>query len=254
MNKNIHIDAVDTFYQEYGNGKENIILLHGWGQSHVFWESAIKRLETNYHVYILDLPCFGISGEPSTNWNITAYADFLHKFISRLTIHNPIVLGHSFGGRIAIAYASEFPIKKLILYSTGGGLPEKSLKKMLYKYLFINIGKHIMPNVLYRSQTFIYKPKEYSNNIVIKKEKSRRMLDIYTQRSEDLRPQLGKIKARTLIITGVNDFISDPKTGEELQKRIKNSSLVAIKDATHFAHLEYAATFYSELNMFLSRP
>lgn len=252
MDKNITVDSINIFYQDYGKGNDNILLLHGWGQSHSFWREMIHKLGEKYHVYALDLPGFGLSKEPSDTWNITAFAEFIHNFILTLNVKNPVVIGHSFGGRIAIAYAAKYPVQKLVLYSTGGGVPEKSFKKNLYRLLFVNFGKYIFPNQLYKSQTSIYKPKNYENKIIINTKRSRRMLDIYTQTPEDLREELGKINTKTFIITGSNDYISDPKIGEYLRDAIKHSTLINIASAKHFAHLESPEVYYSKLNKFLS--
>lgn len=252
MDKNRTIKGIKVFYREYGKGKENIFLLHGWGQTHAFWGELIDKLQNKYHVYTLDLPGFGLSMEPLSNWNISMFAEFIHKFTLALGISNPSIIGHSFGGRIAIAYAAKFPVQKLVLYSTGGGLPEKSIKKIFYKFLVANFGKYLFPNQIYYYQTRLYKPLSYENKILINKKRSRRVLDIFSQPPEDLREKLGKIYTKTLIITGSNDFISNPKTGKMLQKAIKFSSLVEIANTTHFAHIESPHIFYSKLTNFLS--
>jgi pimeloyl-ACP methyl ester carboxylesterase len=252
MDAKIVIDGLQTHYREFGKGGDSILLLHGWGQSHVFWNDVVTRLKESYHIYSLDLPGFGLSDEPKFIWNIDDYATYVHQFVIKLAIADPTIIGHSFGGRIAIAYASRYPVSCMVLYSTGGGIPEKSLIKNLYRDVFVKLGKYIVPNLIYKSHSMIFKPGSYDNTIILHTKRSRRMLDIYTQKPQDLREIMGKIRAKTLVITGGRDHITDPDTGRELHRRIKSSTYVEIPDATHFAHLESSRAFYSALEKFLS--
>lgn len=252
MDAKVVIDGLQTHYREFGKGGDSILLLHGWGQSHAFWADIIDKLRDKYHIFSLDLPGFGLSDEPKSIWNIDDYATFIHLFVVKLAINDPIIIGHSYGGRIAIAYASRYPISCMVLYSTGGGIPEKSLIKNLYRNVFVKLAKYFVPNLIYKSHSMIFKPGSYDNAIILHTKRSRRMLDIYTQKPQDLREIMGKIRTKTLIITGGRDHIADPRTGKELCRRIIGSTSVEIPDATHFAHLESPRAFYSALEKFLS--
>lgn len=254
MNKRIVINGLSIFYQEHGKGKQTILLLHGWGQSHAFWKDVIEKLSSNYQVYVVDLPGFGRSDVPMRNWTLKSYAIFVNNFVKTLNIYDPIVFGHSFGGRIAIVYASRFPIKKLILYSNGG-LPVNSLKQKASRSVLVvlgQLGKYLAPNLLYKAHTVIYKPKQYENKIIINKKRSRRMLDIYALPVPNLKTDLKNIRAKTLIFSGKKDFIAEANMGKRLHALIKNSYLVEIPNATHFAHLETPRVFYKELDTFLN--
>jgi len=255
MDKTIEVDNLRLFYQEFGKGGNNLLLLHGWGQSHAFWKDVIKRFSDKYHIYVLDLPGFGMSEEPSMTWTIKDYALFIHHFVAKLNIDTPAIIGHSFGGRISIAYAGQFSVKKLVLYSNGG-LSQKSIKKTLSRYLFsrfVIIGKYIFPNQLYKLHTVLFRPKDYRNKVIINNKKSRRIMDIYTQPFQDLTSFVKNITADTLIISGKKDFIGDPAMGARLHALIKNSRLVEIPTATHFAHLEASEVFYDAVKQFLKK-
>lgn len=252
MQKVIAVDDLDTFYCEFGKGNNYLLLIHGWGQSHAFWNDLVKKYSNKYHIFTLDLPGFGKSREPPTIWSLTDFAKFVHNFSTTLEIKNPIIIGHSFGGKIAIAYAAEFPVKKLVLYSTSGGISEKSLYKIVYKKVFVNFSKHIFPNLIYRLQSLIFKPTSYKNNVIVNNKRSRRMLDIYTNSHEGDSNLANKIKTKTLILTGAKDNISEHGSGKFINSQIKNSLLVEINDAGHFAHLESPNKFYTSLDRFLN--
>lgn len=252
MNKAITIEGLHIFYQEKGSNGKTILLLHGWGQSHAFWKDTLNKLSTKYHVYVLDLPGFGLSQEPPGIWNSSRYAEFLKNFIDVSHITYPILIGHSFGGRIAIAYASQFPVKKLILYSTGGGIPETNLLKKINRHVIVRVGKYTFPNLLYKYHSLLFRPKNYKNPIIVNRRRSQRMLDIYAKPLQNLEQESKNIKVNTLIISGLKDFIVKPSVGRKIKENIPGSNLVEIVKATHFAHIETPEIFYKEVEIFLA--
>lgn len=71
-----------------------------------------------FRITILDLPGFGESDEPSSVWKVEDYSCMLEEFVKKLGIKKPIIIGHSFGGRIAIRYSSNNSIEKLVLFGS----------------------------------------------------------------------------------------------------------------------------------------
>ena len=246
------INNVEIFYEEFGLGKSSIVLLHGWGQSHAFWTKIFSKFSRNFHVYVLDLPGFGMSQEPPIAWDHEDYADFIHAFVLYLDIKNPVIMGHSFGGRIATVYDTKYPLGKLILYSNGG-LPQRSIKTLIFKYVINQWGKYLCPNQLYKLHTSLFKPKQYKNIIIVEKERSRRILDIYTRPFPNLKKYFAKITIPTLIIIGEKDYLISPKIGKKIHILIKNSLSVEFLNASHFAHIEEPEIFYQKVIEFLSK-
>ena len=105
--KNININ-----YVRYGNpDKQTVVLLHGWGQNIEMMKPVGDRLE-NCDVIIIDLPGHGKSEEPKEIWLLTDFVDMIHELLTSLKIQNPILIGHSFGGKLSLLYASKYPVKK----------------------------------------------------------------------------------------------------------------------------------------------
>ncbi len=252
--KKLVIAGMNVTYFETGDPEKTpLVLIHGWGQSYSFWEEICRRYESTYHIYALDLPGFGMSEEPDRNWSIQDYSQFLAGFLSKENIIQPVIIGHSFGGRIAIHYCSNHSVKKLILYSTGGGLPEKSLLKNLNRLIFARFGALLFPVFFYTFYSEHFKPKSYKNNMYVNVKRARRMLQIYCQPLFNLEKNLKKITAPTLVIVGENDNITDPALGSEIAMRIPKARLVRIKKATHFSHIEYPTETFAEMDKFLLR-
>ena len=97
-------------YIRYGKetGKD-IVLLHGWGQNIEMMRPIGDSLCKDYHITIIDLPGFGESDDLKTVWSLYDYVSYLKQLFEELNIEKPILLGHSFGGKISLIYASKYP-------------------------------------------------------------------------------------------------------------------------------------------------
>ena len=111
----ITIKDVNVNYIQYGEGRD-ILLLHGWGQNIEMMKPIGDNFSDKFRITILDLPGFGNSKEPQSPWTIGDYSDMLEIFVREVGIVKPIVIGHSFGGRLAIRYSANNPIDKLVLF------------------------------------------------------------------------------------------------------------------------------------------
>ena len=103
----IHYKYIDN------NNEKTLIYLHGWGQNIEMMEPIAKPFMNEYNILILDLPGFGKSNEPKDIWSLEDYATMLHSLIDKLKIKKIILIGHSFGGKIALIYASIFKVVKI---------------------------------------------------------------------------------------------------------------------------------------------
>ena len=132
----INVKDIDVNYIQYGKGKD-VILLHGWGQNIEMMKPIGDCICEQYRVTIIDFPGFGESSEPTTDWFISDYSSMLSEIVKELKIKKPIVMGHSFGGRVAIKYASENDVSKVILFGSPCIRNEKkmSLKVKILKKL-----------------------------------------------------------------------------------------------------------------------
>ena len=138
----INIKNVSVNYIQYGEGKD-IILLHGWGQNIEMMKPIGDNLCNRFRINILDLPGFGESEEPKSVWNISDYSEMLEEYVKKMDIKKPIIMGHSFGGRVAIRYSSNHPIEKLILF----GAPCIRIQENLPMYIKVLKGIKKLPGM-----------------------------------------------------------------------------------------------------------
>ena len=110
------VNKVKINYELYGNKQEKtIVLLHGWGQNIQMMKPLGDSLSKEYQILVIDLPGHGNSEEPKEVWNLYNYVEAVHTLITSLKIKQPVLVGHSFGGKISLLYASKYEVKKLII-------------------------------------------------------------------------------------------------------------------------------------------
>ncbi len=150
------------------------------------------------------------------------------------------LLGHSFGGRMAIKYAAKHPEKSkgLILVSVAGIIPKKcflpsfisEMAKVGNKFSFLPFYSFFR-KVFYR---FILRKTDYikSEEIPNLKETFKKII------AEDLTPYFSKIKTPTLIIWGEKDKMTPLSDAHLMNKKIPNSKLEVLKNIKHSSHRE----------------
>ncbi len=221
------INKVKINYKQYGSGKD-IVLLHGWGQNIAMMEPIGDSLKNHFRVTIVDLPGFGLSSEPETAYAPIDYVKDLKELFDSLNIENPILIGHSFGGRLSIIYASLYETRKVILF----GSPcvrhiykskkqdlLKTLKKMKIFNPLVNFMKNHTGSVDYRKASPIMK------EVLVKTV------------NEDLSEYAKKITCPCLLVWGENDTAVPVEQARELDELLKDSALI-ILPGTHYAYLE----------------
>ena len=109
----INIDGLKINYIDEGEGEE-ILFLHGWGSSILPFMRLINTLKVNHRVVALDFPGCGESDTMAEAWDIDDYCNFVIKFINAVNLNNPVLVGHSHGGRVIMKLAGSgllFPTK-----------------------------------------------------------------------------------------------------------------------------------------------
>ncbi len=227
----VNIKDIDVNYIQYGKGEKNIVLLHGWGQNIEMMDPIGKRLEKVATITIIDLPGHGNSAEPKDEITIYDYCEVVKELLDKLKIKKPILIGHSFGGRISIIYASKYETEKLILL----GAPCIRKEQKLSTKVKILKGLKKVPG-LNRFEEFAKRhigSRDYKNASVVM-----RKILVNTV-NEDLTPCAEKIKCPTLLIWGDNDTEAPLEEAQELEKIINDAGLVVYEGGTHYAYLEF---------------
>lgn len=222
----------DINYIDYGTYKKGtIVLLHGWGQNIEMMDMLGHPLENEYRIIVLDLPGFGKSKEPNKSWSVLEYTNFLHDFLDKLNAKKVSLIGHSFGGRIAICYGGLYKTEKIVLLSSPFRPTVK--KKVSFKTKIFKVVKKIK---LLTPLANYLKNKWGSEDYKKASEINRGTLVKVV--NEDLTNYAKKIKSPVLLIYGDKDDAVNINECYALEKLIPDAGIVEYKGYHHYAYLE----------------
>ena len=236
----IKIKEYNINYEVFGEGKP-IIILHGWLTDLESMRPLTTNLSKKFKIYLVDVIGFGKSDLPKDPLTSDDFGDFLQEFINKLKIENPILIGHSNGGRIIINAAGRKLInpKKIVLIDSAGLKPKRSMSYHI-KVAIYKIGKlflNLLPNT---KSIKIFKEcllnkvgsSDYKASPMVLKETMKIILN------EDQRHLLKNITAPTLLIWGRLDTATPISDAKEIEKLIPDCGLVEYPYGTHFSYLE----------------
>lgn len=235
-----------------------LVLMHGWGCNLTTVRSIAAAASATHTVYNLDMPGFGKSPEPSGVWGVRDYARVVTRFLQIEGIHNPVLVGHSFGGRVAIVLASECDVEpdSLVLVDAAGIRPKRPFSYYWRIYTF-KAMKRIAPIVLGRERAARK----------IEEMRGRRGSSDYAQSSpmmravmskvvnEDLTSLLKDIKAPALLMWGEDDTATPMRDARLMERLIPEGALVSFPGCGHYSFLDNPGQFARVLASFLnSKP
>ncbi len=224
----INVKNLSINYIQYGEGND-IVLLHGWGQNIEMMRPIGDNFQDRFRITILDFPGFGESEEPKEAWTIEDYELMLEEFLKKVNVKKPIVIGHSFGGRVAIRYSARNPISKLVLFGSPCiriqeelSLGVKILKKLKTLPGLNDLGEYMKKFIGSR---------DYKAASPIMRQ------TLVNVVNEDLSKFAREIEEPTLLIWGTNDTEAPLNEAKELEKIMVDAALITLP-GTHYAYLE----------------
>ena len=238
-----------VYYEAKGSG-EDVVLLHGWGGSVQSFRTVFNRLSQNNRVYAIDLPGFGRSDTPAPEWATPEYTKVVVEVLDNLGLSRPHILGHSFGGRIALYLAAYYPerIDKLILVDSSGIRPERDWSYRLRVGGF-KAAKRVLGSFGSWGEELLGKLK--IGSVDYRAAGALRPVLVRVV-NEDLTPVLGRIRCRTLVVWGELDDATPLSDAHLMHKHIPTSELVVIKDADHYSYLKDPEYFCDTVKNFLN--
>ena len=248
-------DNISLFYREAGQGTP-LVMLHGFGADSYSFSRLIPKLAKKYHIYALDLKGFGKSPKPpDRHYSVYDQAVLVERFLKRHHLHRVILLGHSYGGGVALSLALMDPgrIKQLVLIDSASyaqQLPKliRWLRiPILGKLLFYLVPASVEVRASYRYA--FYDPdkipedivREYAANLYLPNARSAYLQAVETMVPEDIgkiAKQYRTIHIPTLIIWGENDIVIRKEKAFRLHRDLPDSRLFIIPRCGHIPHEE----------------
>ncbi|MDD5416310.1 MAG: alpha/beta hydrolase [Candidatus Daviesbacteria bacterium] len=261
-------DGAKIYYHKTTRDKNKwLVFLHGFGGDLTAWKKErtyFTRLGIS--TIAMDLRGHGLS-ERSNNENFYKLENFskdVASLVKKEGLANPVVIGHCFGGMVAIYFQAQFPkvSKGLVLIDTSFKPPFFSynpVEKTFFKHL-INLILKFVPDIKTSGHAHFEKfigttdldIRRLSSDIL------HTSLRSYLLMSENLvglnaKKLLDKITVPTLVIEGIKDIIFPPEIARYLAKRIKGSELDFIERANHIIVINNPADLEKSIETFLKK-
>lgn len=235
--------------------KPPIIILHGWGLSGSKFAPLVDVLSSaGYDVYAPDFPGFGTAQTPKTAYTLADYSEFLAEYIKNHKIQLPVLIGHSFGGRVALKFQSMHPTiaRALILTGTPGYTPVPKRKLMI----FVTVAKlghkvfelpilQIFQDSVRKWYYYAVGAREFNRATGIMKEVFKNVV------RESLEPYMRSVNIPCLLLWGALDQITPVWIAQKMHKVIKGSRLIIIPDTDHGISYKMPAVFFEAISKFL---
>lgn len=212
-----------------------IVLLHGWGGSKALMEPIAQGLDYS-HILNLDLPSFGEEKELEIA-DFKAYVPWLREKLSEKGIKEPIFIAHSFGCRIALLYALEYPVKGMVLTGAAGIKDILSLKQRLKIYAYKISKKCHIP--LRFGSTDYQNASDYQKKILVQAV------------NMDISDELHRITCPVLLVFGSYDQQTPLWMAKKLKDGLVNAELIVFEGGDHFAYLHEIQRFNRICNIFI---
>lgn len=254
MDKTIEIDGVHLHYRD--SGEENlqpVIIMHGWGCNLDTVTSIENIFKGKMRTINVDLPGHGSSSEPPSVWGVEDFTAMLERFIKRLGLIRPSLIGHSFGGRISILLSSRGEIDKVLLVDAAGIKPKRSLDYYRKVYTF-KAMKHFLMLVLGKKKGMeVVERMRGKKGSADYRNSSPRMRAIMSKCvNEDLKYAMPSIKSPVLLIWGEDDTATPLSDAQTMKKLIPDAGLVSFPGCGHYSFLDNPFGFKAAVSSFFN--
>jgi pimeloyl-ACP methyl ester carboxylesterase len=226
-----------------GSGLPPLVMLHGWGQSLGSLLALGDLLSKSRSVHLIDLPGFGGSPKPPSDWGTIDYADRILAYLHEQNLKDVDILGHSFGGRIALQMAAKEPqlIRKLVLINAAG-LKRELKGKRAFKASLARTSLSVcrLLDRTFGLHTFqewhvpSFASADYRNSGEL------RIIFVKTV-NEDLTEIARQIAQPVLLLWGENDQEVPVEIAHRYHELIANSQLKILPGKDHFPFLNEGA-------------
>ena len=228
------VDGVGFEYEMQSGFAPTVLFLHGWGGGLASFAGAYGK--------VCDLGFaavnFAFPKDMPSDWGIYDYAAHVRAFTEKFDIKAPIIVGHSFGGRVGMILAAQGLCEKLVLVDSAGLKPKFDIKKKIAVARYRYRVKHGKPLDGFGSI-------DYNNRSKDKRGVFVRVVNTHLDKL------MRYIKCPTLIVWGKDDKDTPPYMAKRLKRGIPNSELVFL-DGGHYSYIDSDYGFANTLKRFIT--
>ena len=249
-------------YESYGSGR-TIILLHGFLESSSMWNNYSTKLSKTKRVICIDLPGHGKSDNYGYVHSMEFMAECVKSVLDHLNIRKCLIVGHSMGGYVGLAFAELYPdyLKGLCLFFSTSR--EDSIAKKQSRDTAIKLVKENHKSFIRKAIPLLFR----SKNRTLFKDEIKALKQDALQTSQQgviaalqgmkIRPDRELIikfcSCRVLFIAGKYDQVISLEAIKEQANASEKAELVIIDDVAHMGHIENKEKCYSKIKSFVNQ-
>jgi pimeloyl-ACP methyl ester carboxylesterase len=257
--KFVTVEGVRVHYQEFGSGYP-VICIHGAGPG-ASSESNFKLnagpFSQKFRVLLYDMPQYGKSDkivltEPRLKYN----ARILNGFMIALGIDKVHIVGNSMGGQVALKFGLDYPDKLTRAVVIGSGAvtsilspsPVEGVKMIGRYYKGTGPSREKLRDLL---QTIVYNPAFLTDEVFEERYQASidpEIVELFGKKQgeiprENLGPELPRLKAKLLVIWGMDDRFGALDVGLQITRVVPDARMHIFTQCGHWAQVEHAAEF-----------
>lgn len=241
------LNVFEAGVENYNETRPSLVFLHYFGGSSRAWTEVVEQLADDYHCIAPDLRGFGASDSMPENYAVKDYADDVSDLISTLEIENYVLIGHSMGGKIALAFAARNSrgLRSLILLAPSPPTPEPIKEEEREKLLQTHGNRCVATDTVCKAAGGKLSGEVFERAINDNLRTSEAAWKGWLENGsrEDISTEIEKINVPVLITAGEKDESMTPELLErEVVRRIENTRLVVVPEGKHLLPLEVPAT------------
>lgn len=225
------------------NTRPTLVFLHYFGGSSKAWTEVVELLANDFHCVAPDMRGFGASDAEPENFAVKDYADDIADLIEILRLENYTLVGHSMGGKIALAVAAQNPagLRSLILLAPSPPSPEPIPENEREKMLNTHGNRCAATETVCKAAGGKLSAEVFERSITDNLRTSAAAWRAWLEKGsrEDISAEISRINVPVLIAAGERD---ETMTAElltrEIARRIRDASLTVIAEAGHLLPLE----------------
>lgn len=250
---NVNINGLNIEYTEKGNGTP-VLLLHGWGSSFDVYKGIINTLENRCRLVAVNFPGCGNSDTMENPWSLDDYCNFVLEFMKTVKLENPIMMGHSHGGRVILKMSAEGMVNppKIVLLDSAGLIPKKSAKQKFRAKSFKAIKRVLtLPVIKNHSEGLLEKARQHYGSADYNAAPEVLRKTLVSLVNTDLRDIIHNIKCPTLLIWGDKDTATPLSDAKIIESLIPDAGLCVLEGCGHYSFCEKPYQAHAILNSFI---
>ena len=250
----VEIDGLKINCRRGGVGTP-VVILHGWGASIPAVAPIHDLLEPHFDTLSIDLPGFGESGQPPETWGSPEYAELVEKLLRQLNIERPVLIGHSFGGKLSILLGARGLASTLVLIDAAGIRGRRGPKWYAKVYSY-KLARKLASLAGLKAifEPYVERARNRSGSTDYRNASGRMREILVKVVNEDVRDQLPNVTVPTLLIWGENDDATPVANAQLMERLLPDAGLVVLENAGHYAYADQWQRFARVLGSFLKFP